>query len=247
MSDTGFDIASSTMRLCDLLPNATFMSVVLGKLNRLLTWFHMLGFPRRSLHAAHTLCDSKEVLTILTMINKILVAIDSSNTDKTIFNQAVALAKATNASLIMLHVLSTEDPDYPILPTYAYYSVLEDSDGGVFQQKYTEYENRNIDLLKDLTRQAIAQGINAEFTQLSGDPGWEICDLASVWSADLIVVGSRGRGLQRLKEMFLGSVSNYVTHHAPCSVLIVRQPIDSELENNPSEPSENEELLASDF
>ncbi len=36
------------------------------------------------------------------------------------------------------------------------------------------------------------------------------------------------RGLKGLKEMFLGSVSNYVTHHAPCSVLIVRTEIDNE-------------------
>ncbi|MGL5078438.1 MAG: universal stress protein, partial [Waterburya sp.] len=36
------------------------------------------------------------------------------------------------------------------------------------------------------------------------------------------------RGLKGLKEMFLGSVSNYVTHHAPCSVLILRSAVDSE-------------------
>ncbi|MEM7594362.1 MAG: universal stress protein, partial [Cyanobacteria bacterium P01_A01_bin.83] len=35
------------------------------------------------------------------------------------------------------------------------------------------------------------------------------------------------RGLKGLKEMFLGSVSNYVTHHANCSVFIVRQLLDS--------------------
>ena len=51
----------------------------------------------------------------------------------------------------------------------------------------------------------------------------------------MIVVGSRG--LKGLKEMFLGSVSNYVTHHAPCSVLIVRSEIENEsnLEPFPTE------------
>ncbi|HIK43734.1 MAG TPA: universal stress protein, partial [Leptolyngbyaceae cyanobacterium M65_K2018_010] len=42
---------------------------------------------------------------------------------------------------------------------------------------------------------------------------------AGVCGADLIVVGRRERG--RIKAALLGSVSNYVVHHAPCSVLIV--------------------------
>lgn len=179
------------------------------------------------------------------MMNKILVAIDSSDTSKIVFDSAVALAKATNASLTILHVLSTEDPDYPILPTYAYYAVLKDSDGGIFRQKYAEYETRNIEFLQDLTQQAIATGVDAEYTQLSGIPGAEICQLASIWSVDLIVVGSRG--LKGLKEMFLGSVSNYVAHHAPCSVLIVRQPIDAESKQYLSKQENNQTLLTTDY
>ncbi|MEL7079709.1 MAG: universal stress protein, partial [Cyanobacteria bacterium J06582_2] len=78
--------------------------------------------------------------------------------------------------------------------------------------------------------------IHSEFIQLSGNPGRSICELANTWSADLILVGSRG--LKGIKEMFLGSVSNYVTHHAPCSVLIIRTPLDSELEPAFSEQPE---------
>lgn len=158
------------------------------------------------------------------MINKILVAIDSSDRNKSVFDTAVSLAQSTGASLMLLHILSEEDPGYPILPTYAYYSVLKDSDGGVFREKFAEYTQRGIDFLNKLTQEATAAGVDAEYTQLSGLPGWEICELASTWSADLILVGSRG--LKGLKEMFLGSVSNYVTHHAPCSVLIVRTDTD---------------------
>ena len=154
------------------------------------------------------------------MMDKILVALDCSENNRSIFDTAVSLAKVTSASLMLLHILSERDPDYPKLPSYAYYSVLKDSENGMFQTKFAEYEQKKINFLKNLVRKAMAVGIDTQYAQFSGIPGCEICEMASLWSADLILVGSRG--LEGLKEMFLGSVSNYVTHHAPCSVLIVR-------------------------
>lgn len=56
---------------------------------------------------------------------------------------------------------------------------------------------------------------------LNGFPDKEIIELAKDWKADLIVVGSHGRGFW---GRLLGSVSDGVVHHAPCSVLIVRGP-----------------------
>ncbi|MEL7079708.1 MAG: universal stress protein [Cyanobacteria bacterium J06582_2] len=159
------------------------------------------------------------------MIDKILATIDNSPRNQAVFETAVSLAQATGAKLMLLHVLSEEDVDYPILPTYAYYAVLKGKDDSIFHQKFDEYERREEEFLKELTRKAIALGIDAEYAQLSGIPGWTICEIASKWSANLILVGSRG--LKGMKEMFVGSVSNYVTHHAPCSVLIVRSDTDS--------------------
>ncbi len=51
-------------------------------------------------------------------------------------------------------------------------------------------------------------------------PKESIVEEAQKWSADLIVLGSHGYGFW--ERMLLGSVSNAVVHHAPCSVLIVR-------------------------
>ncbi len=53
-----------------------------------------------------------------------------------------------------------------------------------------------------------------------GSPKEAIVDEAKSWGADLIVVGSHGYGFW--ERMLLGSVSDAVIHHAPCSVLIVR-------------------------
>ena len=55
---------------------------------------------------------------------------------------------------------------------------------------------------------------------VTGEPGPAICHLADELHADAVVVGSHGRGL--LKQMVLGSVSDYVVRHAPCPVLVVR-------------------------
>jgi len=56
-----------------------------------------------------------------------------------------------------------------------------------------------------------------------------ICELAIDWNADLIMMGRRGRS--GIAEFFLGSVSNYVLHHAPCSVQIVHLPVASKAIN----------------
>lgn len=55
---------------------------------------------------------------------------------------------------------------------------------------------------------------------LRGSPEQQIVEKAEEWSADLIVVGSHGRGFW---GRLLGSVSNGVVHHAPCSVMVVRK------------------------
>ncbi len=155
------------------------------------------------------------------MTNKILVAVDISEKNRSVFDTAVSLAKSMKAALMLLHVLSEDEAGYPILPTYAYYPLINDRNYEIYQQKLEEYKQWGIDFLQNLTEEAIAAGVKTEYTQLTGNPGRTICEIANTWSTDLILVGSRG--LTGLKEIFLGSVSNYVTHHAPCSVLIVRR------------------------
>lgn len=62
--------------------------------------------------------------------------------------------------------------------------------------------------------------------------------MARSWNANIIVIGRRGH--RGFTEFFLGSVSNYVMHHASCSVLTVQGPIIST-----TEASQNQEVEAS--
>ncbi len=57
-----------------------------------------------------------------------------------------------------------------------------------------------------------------------------IIETAEEWQADLIVVGSHGRGFWG--RALLGSVSDAVIHHAPCSVLVVRKKQEADFEDH---------------
>jgi nucleotide-binding universal stress UspA family protein len=76
-------------------------------------------------------------------------------------------------------------------------------------------------LLGDAHRDAETAGVtNVETFARQGDAADAILDVAEEQRADLIVVGNKG--MTGAKRFLLGSVPNKVSHHAPCSVLIVR-------------------------
>ena len=87
--------------------------------------------------------------------------------------------------------------------------------------------------MKELATQAVSQAeqkIRERFPDLktdltthilTGSPEQTIVEEAENWNADLIVVGSHGYGFW--ERAFLGSVSNAIVNHAPCSVLVVRK------------------------
>ncbi|AFZ38130.1 UspA domain-containing protein (plasmid) [Stanieria cyanosphaera PCC 7437] len=157
------------------------------------------------------------------MFNKILVAIDRSTASRDVFETAVSLAKTTGASLMLLHILANELKQDPTLFVYSgiRYNVMSEPLLKAYEEQWQKFEEKRLEFLRSLVREAKTARVDADFTQFWGNPGRDICDLAQAWSADLILVGSRG--LTGIKEMFLGSVSNYVTHHAPCSVFIVHK------------------------
>jgi nucleotide-binding universal stress UspA family protein len=63
-------------------------------------------------------------------------------------------------------------------------------------------------------------GVQVDTHAREGDPADAILDVAEEKNADLIVVGNKG--MTGAKRFLLGSVPNKVSHHAPCSVMIIR-------------------------
>ena len=74
--------------------------------------------------------------------------------------------------------------------------------------------------LKDAAENVDGAGVKVDSFAREGDPADAILDVAEETKADLIVVGNKG--MTGTKRFLLGSVPNKVSHHAPCSVLIVR-------------------------
>jgi nucleotide-binding universal stress UspA family protein len=158
------------------------------------------------------------------MFDKILVAVDDSESSQAVFARAILLAKTHQSTLMLLHVLVPTDDVYPGNPyvgTPA--SVIE-----IYLDRWQKREQDGMAMLRGLSTEAIAAGVLCEFTQNIGDPGKTICALATSWHANLVVVGRRG--MTGLNEFFLGSVSNYVLHHAPCHVLTIQRELPIEIE-----------------
>lgn len=166
------------------------------------------------------------------MFHKILVALDQSDSSQLVFDAAINLAKTLNAHLMLVHVLSPTDgfasPVFSMPGTYPL--VREDVD--FYLKQWRSKETAGLEFLQAKSSLATADGIHTEFTQILGDPGNAICTIAHTWNANLILIGRRG--YKGLSELFMGSISNYVVHHAPCSVLTIQGEVD--LKPTDSEP-----------
>jgi nucleotide-binding universal stress UspA family protein len=150
------------------------------------------------------------------MFDKILVAVKDSDLRSSIFEQAIEFARANKSEMMLIHVLPLLDDVYPGNP----YVGMPQMAWQIYHKKWVDREDMEIKRLRFLEQEATAAGISTQFTLNYGDPGKMICALAKNYHADLIIVGRRG--LKGLNELLVGSVSNYIFHHAPCDVLTIQ-------------------------
>jgi nucleotide-binding universal stress UspA family protein len=141
----------------------------------------------------------------------IVVGTDGSETAQLAVHKAIALAAAVGGDL---HVVSAYDrePDAELLEEQA--EAPADVQWAVTPARAAE------GAVAEAADAAAQAGVTVHSHRLQGDPAEALIRVAEEQHAALVVVGNRGmRGLQRF---LLGSVPNKVSHHAPCSVLIVR-------------------------
>ena len=145
------------------------------------------------------------------MFKLIVVGTDGSETAAEAVNQATELAKATGAAL---DVVSAFEP----IPQERLREESVEVPGDVaYGVGPTEDVNVTLEAAVGPAREA---GVEVQTHAREGDPADAILDVAEERGADLIVVGNKG--MTGAKRFLLGSVPNKVSHHAPCSVYIVR-------------------------
>jgi nucleotide-binding universal stress UspA family protein len=145
------------------------------------------------------------------MFRSILVGTDGSDTATQAVRQAVDLASAVGAKLKLVSAyapvseqrLSEERRQAP-----------EDLQWAINPR---EDVDATLEAAAAVAREA---GVAVDIYPLQGDPADAILDVAEEQEADLIIVGNKG--MTGAKRFLLGSVPNKVSHHAPCSVMIIR-------------------------
>ncbi len=145
------------------------------------------------------------------MIGSIVVGTDGSDTAKEAVRQATDLAKAVGASM---HLVSAYEPVGAGRLREERQQIPED-------MQWMVNPREDVDAtLKEASGQIEEAGVEVAVYAREGDPADAILDVAEEQNAGLIVVGNKG--MTGAKRFLLGSVPNKVSHHAPCSVLIIR-------------------------
>jgi nucleotide-binding universal stress UspA family protein len=146
------------------------------------------------------------------MFSRIVVGTDGSDTATEAVNQATELAKLCGGRL---DIVSAFEP----VPQGRVRSEAREAPGDVqYEIGPREDVNLVLEAAAGETKQAGVDDVQTHARE--GDPGEAILDVAEEVKADLIVVGNKG--MTGARRFLLGSVPNNISHHAPCSVLIVK-------------------------
>lgn len=140
---------------------------------------------------------------------RILVPVDFSAGSGLALREALAIARPNRAQLTLLSVVSP--------PTFG------DGSGGLDYARFVGEmaEDAGKELAK-LAARVVRKAVPVKTLVRIGSPGREIADVAGDRNAGLIVISTHGR--TGLRHVFLGSVAEHVVRHAPCPVLVIRQP-----------------------
>jgi len=155
------------------------------------------------------------------LFEKILVTLDGSEHSVQALRAAIQIARKFNGKLTLVHVYAiTVAPivvPEPTTLTPSGVPVVTPAEVSRMIEAAREVGQR---ILDDGEKEVKSENVQVESTLKEGGTVQEITRLAKEGNFDLIVIGAKGVG--RLREFLLGSVSEGVMKHAPCPVLVVK-------------------------
>lgn len=149
------------------------------------------------------------------MFKKILVGVDGSESALHAVALAGTLSATHDAEVILVHVVQLSAIADQVLKMSATEHLKEDPKG--IMEKLSQ------DVLDQAREQAVKAGASdgrVSTVSADGDQARQLIKVAKTRKADLIVLGTRGRG--RMEGLLLGSVSQKIAALAPCHCLIAR-------------------------
>lgn len=151
---------------------------------------------------------------------KIVVGIEGSGGAKAALKWAIQEAKFRHATIVVATAFS---PSWvPVSPDFTYIPVdnfnVEDEVGRM--QEHIAHE---------VLEEVGAAKTDIKYVRKKGSPADTLIAIAEAEDADMLVVGSRGRG--GVRGLLLGSVSHQIAHHGSCPVVIVRPDLDVKVED----------------
>jgi nucleotide-binding universal stress UspA family protein len=146
-----------------------------------------------------------------TVFGSMVVGTDGSETATEAVRQATELAKAVGAKV---HLVSAYEP----VPSGR---LREERQQVPADLEFMVNPREDVTALLEQTGEEIKEsGVDVETYAREGDPADAILDVAEERNANVIIVGNKG--MTGAKRFLLGSVPNKISHHAPCSVIIIR-------------------------
>ena len=145
------------------------------------------------------------------MYGSIVVGTDGSETAGEAVRQAAELAKSVGAKV---HLVSAYSPVPDARLREERKDAPEDIQWSINPREDVEAN------LREASESVSQAGVAVETYSREGDPADAILDVAEETDADLVMVGNRG--MTGARRFLLGSVPNKISHHATCSVLIIR-------------------------
>ena len=139
------------------------------------------------------------------MYERILVPVDSSKNSKDALKEAIKLAKLTGGKITVMHAYQSWTP------------ALIDN----MEAWHAALKNAAKTILVDAQNIAAAEGFKVETLLVDGNAVQEIVNTANSGHFDLIVMGARG--VSKITEILLGSISSGVLKKATCPVLIIKE------------------------